>query len=111
MEPLCHGIATIQPTQLEFSPKALLPLCQEGVGRRGVNQINVCLASRMLVIFDQDSNLCDHIRDSQNSSLLFIFENTNTNSTGSSPMNNGIAREGGRTKLTELESHICVEMP
>lgn len=44
-----------QPTQLKFSPKALLPLCQEGVGRRGVHQINVCLASRMLVILDQDS--------------------------------------------------------
>lgn len=46
-----------------FLQRHFFLLCQEGVGRRGVNQINVCWASRMLVIVDQDSNLCDHMRD------------------------------------------------
>lgn len=56
----------------KFLQRYFFPLCQEGVGRRGVNQIDVCLASRMLVIVDQDSNLCDHMRDrdSQSASLL-----------------------------------------
>lgn len=98
-----------------FLQRHFFLLCQEGVGRRGVNQINVCQASRMLVIVAQDSNLCDHMRDrdSQSATLphyrrktlakiqtFYLFLKIQIQVPLGFPWWKSVAREEGRAKLT-----------